>query len=112
MAEITLNSFTETLDVLIDANPHARNKGDELRHGAKTILGVMQEYLILKTTADYQPGIRAISLFCSNRHIRLCHGSKKMFLSYILERVYKQLENVAIIGRGIRSWQVDYKLSS
>lgn len=29
MAEITLNSFTETLDALIDANPHVRNKGDE-----------------------------------------------------------------------------------
>jgi hypothetical protein len=31
MAEITLNSFTETLDALIDANPHARNKGDEFK---------------------------------------------------------------------------------
>ena len=35
MAEITLDSLKETLDVLIDANPHARNKGDEFKSWSK-----------------------------------------------------------------------------
>lgn len=35
MAEKTLEEFKKTLDVLIDANPHARNKGDEFKEWIK-----------------------------------------------------------------------------
>ena len=35
MNEITLDSLKETLDVLVDANPHARNKGDEFKNWSK-----------------------------------------------------------------------------
>ena len=39
MAEKTLDAFKETLGVLIDANPHARNKGDEFKDWIKDIFG-------------------------------------------------------------------------
>ena len=100
MAEITLNSFTETLDVLIGANPHARNKGDAFKAWSKDnfdcdarISYIKEQRQITNRVSEQFRYFAPIVVFVCVREV-----NRDTLIKYILERVYTQLENVAIIG--------------
>ena len=112
MAEITLNSFTETLDALIDANPHARNKGDEFKAWSKDNFGrdarishIKEQRQITNRVSEQFRYFAPIVIFVCVPEVK-----RDVLVKYILERVYKQLENVAIIGAQVSAaGKVDYK---
>ena len=112
MAEITLNSFTETLDVLIDANPHARNKGDEFKAWSKDNFGrdarishIKEQRQITNRVSEQFRYFAPIVIFVCVPEVK-----RDVLVKYILERVYKQLENVAIIGAQVSAaGKVNYK---
>ncbi len=112
MAEITLNSFTETLDVLIDANPHARNKGDEFKAWSKDNFGCDARISYIKEQRQITNRVSEQFRYFAPIVIFVCVPEVKrdVLVKYILERVYKQLENVAIIGAQVSAaGKVDYK---
>lgn len=112
MAEITLNSFTETLDALIDANPHARNKGDEFKAWSKDNFGrdarishIKEQRQITNRVSEQFRYFAPIVIFVCVPEVK-----RDVLVKYILERVYKQLENVAIIGTQVSAaGKVNYK---
>ena len=112
MAEITLNSFTETLDALIDANPHARNKGDEFKAWSKDNFGrdarishIKEQRQITNRVSEQFRYFAPIVIFVCVPEVK-----RDVLVKYILERVYKQLENVAIIGAQVSAaGKVNYK---
>lgn len=105
MAEITFSSFTGTLDVLIDANPHARNKGDEFKAWSKDNFGCDARISYIKEQRQITNRVSEQFRYFSPIVIFVCVSEVKRdtLIKYILERVYKQLENVAIIGTTIDS---------
>lgn len=112
MAEITLNSFTETLDVLIDANPHARNKGDEFKAWSKDNFGCDARISYIKEQRQITNRVSEQFRYFAPIVIFVCVPEVKrdVLVKYILERVYKQLENVAIIGAQVSAaGKVNYK---
>ena len=100
MDEITLNSFTETLDVLIDANPHARNKGDEFKAWSKENFGCDARISYIKEQRQITNRVSEQFRYFAPIVVFVCvpEVKRETLIKYILERVYKQLENVAIIG--------------
>lgn len=100
MTEITLNSFTETLDVLIDANPHARNKGDEFKAWSKDSFGCDARISYIKEQRQITNRVSEQFRYFAPIVVFVCVPEVKRdtLIKYILQRVYKQLENVAIIG--------------
>ena len=112
MAEITLDSFTETLDALIDANPHARNKGDEFKAWSKDNFGrdarishIKEQRQITNRVSEQFRYFAPIVIFVCVPEVK-----RDVLVKYILERVYKQLENVAIIGAQVSAaGKVNYK---
>lgn len=112
MAEITLNSFTETLDALIDANPHARNKGDEFKAWSKDNFGCDARISYIKEQRQITNRVSEQFRYFAPIVIFVCVPEVKrdVLVKYILERVYKQLENVAIIGAQVSAaGKVNYK---
>lgn len=112
MAEITLNSFTETLDALIDANPHARNKGDEFKAWSKDNFGCDARISHIKEQRQITNRVSEQFRYFAPIVIFVCVPEVKrdVLVKYILERVYKQLENVAIIGAQVSAaGKVNYK---
>ena len=112
MAEITLNSFTETLDALTDANPHARNKGDEFKAWSKDNFGCDARISHIKEQRQITNRVSEQFRYFAPIVIFVCVPEVKrdVLVKYILERVYKQLENVAIIGAQVSAaGKVNYK---
>lgn len=112
MAEITLNSFTETLNALIDANPHARNKGDEFKAWSKDNFGCDARISYIKEQRQITNRVSEQFRYFAPIVIFVCVPEVKrdVLVKYILERVYKQLENVAIIGARVSATgKVNYK---
>ena len=100
MAEKTLDSLKETLDVLIDANPHARNKGDEFKNWSREnfncdarISHVKEQRQITNRVSEQFRYFAPIVVFVCVPEVK-----RDTLMGYILDRVYKELENVAIIG--------------
>lgn len=112
MAEITLNSFTETLDALIGANPHARNKGDGFKAWNKDNFGcdarisyIKEQWQITNRVSEQFRYFAPIVIFVCVPEVK-----RDVLVKYILERAYKQLENVAIIGAQVfAAGKVNYK---
>ena len=112
MAEITLNSFTETLDALIGANPHARNKGDGFKAWNKDNFGCDARISYIKEQRQITNRVSEQFRYFAPIVIFVCVPEVKrdVLVKYILERVYKQLENVAIIGAQVSAaGKVNYK---
>lgn len=100
MSEITLDSFKKTLDSLIVSNPHARNKGDDFKAWAKEkfdcdarISYIKEQRQITNCVSEQFRYFAPIVIFVCVQEVK-----RDTLVRYILERVYKQLENVAIIG--------------
>lgn len=100
MPDITIDSFKETLDSLIAANPHARNKGDEFKSWSKKHFGCDARISYIKEQRQITNRVSEQFRYFSPIVIFVCVGEVKRdtLIKYILERNYKQLENVAIIG--------------
>lgn len=100
MPEITLDSFKETLDVLIGANPHARNKGDEFKTWSKDNFGCDARISYIKEQRQITNRVSEQFRYFDPIVVFVCVSEVKRdtLVKYILERVYKQLETVAIIG--------------
>lgn len=100
MPEITLDSFKETLDVLIDSNPHARNKGDEFKTWSKDNFDCDARISYIKEQRQITNRVSEQFRYFAPIVVFVCVSEVKRdtLMKYILERVYKQLENVAIIG--------------
>lgn len=100
MSEITLDSFKETLDSLIDANPHARNKGDQFKALIKDnfdcdarISYIKEQRQITNRVSEQFRYFAPIVVFVCVPDVK-----RETLIKYILERTYTQLECVAIIG--------------
>lgn len=100
MSEIRLDSFKDTLNVLIDANPHARNKGDEFKDWCKTFFDCDARISYIKEQRQITNRVSEQFRYFSPIVVFVCVSDVKRdtLVRYILERDYKQLENVAIIG--------------
>ena len=100
MGEITLDSFKETLGILIDANPHARNKGDEFKDWAKEHFDCDARISYIKEQRQITNRVSEQFRYFAPIVVFVCVPEVKRdtLIKYILERVYKQLESVAIIG--------------
>ena len=100
MAEVLLDSFKGTLDVLIDANPHARNKGDDFKAWVKDNFGCDARISYVKEQRQITNRVSEQFRYFAPIVIFVCVPEVKRdtLVKYILERVYAQLENVAIIG--------------
>lgn len=100
MAEITIESFIKTLDSLVNANPHARSKGDLFKSWCEENFGQKARISYVKsqqqTTNRVSEQFRyfdPIVVFACNPDVK-----RDSIQGYILERGYRQLENVAIVG--------------
>lgn len=100
------------MDALIDANPHARNKGDEFKAWSKDNFGrdarishIKEQRQITNRVSEQFRYFAPIVIFVCVPEVK-----RDVLVKYILERVYKQLENVAIIGTQVSAaGKVNYK---
>lgn len=100
MAEKTLDAFKDTLGVLIDSNPHARNKGDEFKDWIKEHFGCDARISYIKEQRQITNRVSEQFRYFAPIVVFVCVPEVKRdtLARYILERDYKQLESVAIIG--------------
>lgn len=100
MAEITIDSFKETLDVLVDANPHARNKGDDFKAWAKENFNCDARISFIKEQRQITNRVSEQFRYFAPIVIFVCVSDVKRdtLVRYILERVYNELLKAEMIG--------------
>lgn len=110
MAEINLESFENALNVLVDSNPHARNKGDEFKDWIKARFGCDARISIIKEQRQITNRVSEQFRYFAPVVIFVCVAEVKRdkLVQYILERNYAQLECVAIIGVTVTDAQKAY----
>lgn len=110
MSEKTLDAFKDVLGVLIDANPHARNKGDEFKDWIKDIFGCDARISYIKEQRQITNRVSEQFRYFAPIVVFVCVSEVKRdtLVRYILERGYKQLESVAIIGATVSNGQKQY----
>lgn len=110
MADKTLDAFKNALDVLIDANPHARSKGDEFKNWIKEHFGCDARISYIKEQRQITNRVSEQFRYFAPIVVFVCVSEVKRetLIRYILERDYKQLESVAIIGITTANGQKQY----
>ena len=100
MKEITRESFEETLNELIVANAHARNKGNKFKQWCKENFGCDARISYIKAQQQLTNRVSEQFRYFSPIVVFVCVDEVKRdtLIKYILERTYKEMENVAIIG--------------
>lgn len=100
MSDTTFDTLIETLDALIIANPHARNKGDDFKAWSKEHFGCDARISHIKEQRQITNRVSEQFRYFSPLVVFVCvpEVKRETLIGYILERVYKELENVAIIG--------------
>lgn len=100
MAEKTIEKFKSVLDVLIDSNPHARNKGDEFKDWVKELFDCDARISYIKEQRQITNRVSEQFRYFAPIVVFVCvpEVKRNTLMKYILERDYKQLESVAIIG--------------
>ena len=100
MADITIESFQQKLDVLVSANAHARNKGDEFKSWCSENFGcdarishVKEQRQITNRVSEQFRYFAPIVVFVCVPEVK-----RDKLIEYIMARVYDKLENVAIVG--------------
>lgn len=100
MSEITKQSFIESLDALLRANPHARNKGDVFKEWCFNSFGMNAQISHIReqrqTTNRVSEQFRydnPIVVFVIDNEV-----NRDTLVKYVLERFYKNLQTVAVIG--------------
>lgn len=100
MKNVTLESFNATLDALLNANPHAKSKGDDFKNwcaqnfdkGAR-ISHIREQRQTTNRVSEQFRYFDPIVAFVCDEEVK-----RDVLVQYISERAYRQLENVAIIG--------------
>lgn len=110
MAEKTLAAFKETLGALIDANPHARNKGDDFKDWIKDNFDCDGRISYIKEQRQITNRVSEQFRYFAPIVVFVCVADVKRdtLIRYILERDYKQLESVAIIGATVSGSEKTY----
>lgn len=110
MAEKTIEKFKSVLDVLINANPHARNKGDEFKDWIKEIFDCDARISYIKEQRQITNRVSEQFRYFAPIVVFVCVPEVKRdtLTRYILERDYNQLESVAIIGATTESGSISY----
>ena len=107
MAEIKFEDFVEKLDKLVTANAHAKSKGDPFKKWYKECFD--ESCRIGYITSQQQTTNRVSEQFryFEPQVVFVCNDDVKRdsLSKYILERTYRQLECVAIIGVTIQDVQ-------
>ena len=100
MAEITFESFKATLDALLDSNPHARSKGNKFKEWCETNFGcgsrishIREQRQTTNRVSEQFRYFDPIVVFVCDKKVK-----RDELERYILERTYKKLATVAIIG--------------
>lgn len=100
MAEVTFDSFVATLDKLVTANAHAKSKGDAFKKWCaesfyldSRIGYITSQQQTTNRVSEQFRYFDPIVVFVCNSDVK-----RESLHQYILDRVYRQLENVAIIG--------------
>lgn len=103
MAEKTIEKFKSVLDVLINANPHARNKGDEFKDWIKEIFGCDARISYIKEQRQITNRVSEQFRYFAPIVVFVCVPEVKRdtLTRYILERDYNQLESVASGRQGL-----------
>lgn len=111
MDDKTRDAFQNTLGALIDANPHARNKGDKFKNWAKKCFDLDARISYIKEQRQITNRVSEQFRYFAPIVVFVCVGevSRDTLMRYILERVYKQLETVAIIGATQCDEKKEYK---
>ena len=100
MKEITLESFKNTLDALLDSNPHARNKGDVFKDWCLENFGIEARISHIREQRQTTNRVSEQFRYFNPIVVFVCDPSVKRdgVVKYVLERTYKQLGTIAIIG--------------
>ena len=100
MADITIESFQQKLDVLVSANAHARNKGDEFKSWCSENFGCDARISHVKEQRQITNRISEQFRYFAPIVVFVCVPEVKRdkLIEYIMARVYDKLENVAIVG--------------
>lgn len=100
MPNPTIEEFEQTLDTLIDANPHARNKGDEFKVWMKNTFSCDARISYVKEQRQITNRVSEQFRYFAPVVVFVCvpEVKRETLIKYILERVYDNLECVAIIG--------------
>lgn len=100
MNNITLDSLKETLDTLIEANAHARSKGDEFKAWIREHFKCDARISYIKEQRQITNRVSEQFRYFAPIVVFVCVADVKRdsLIKYITERLYDKLENVAIIG--------------
>lgn len=100
MENITLESFNATLNALLNANPHAKSKGDDFKNWcaqnfdkSARISHIREQRQTTNRVSEQFRYFDPIVVFVCDEEVK-----RDVLVQYISERAYRQLENVAIIG--------------
>lgn len=100
MAEITLNSFVDTLNELVRANAHAKTKGDKFKQWCADNFNQQARISYIKSQQQTTNRVSEQFRYYDPIVVFVCSEDVKResVTNYILERVYRQLGAVALIG--------------
>ncbi len=98
--EKTFDSFVSTLTNLVTANPHAKSKGDPFKNWCRENFQINSRIGYITSQQQTTNRVSEQFRYFEPTVLFVCSSDVKResLQQYILERVYRQLENVAIIG--------------
>jgi len=100
MADVTLDSFKNTLNSLLDSNPHARNKGDVFKDWCVEHFGIEARISHIREQRQTTNRVSEQFRYFNPIVVFVCDSSVKRegVVKYVTERTYKQLATIAIVG--------------
>lgn len=100
MANITKESFEVTLKSLIEANAHARSKGNDFKDWCKENFDCDARISYIKAQQQLTNRVSEQFRYFSPVVVFVCVAevNRDTLLRYIMERTYSEMENVAVIG--------------
>ena len=98
--EKTFESFVSTLIKLVTANPHDKSKGDPFKNWCRENFQINSRIGYITSQQQTTNRVSEQFRYFEPTVLFVCSSDVKResLQQYILERVYRQLENVAIIG--------------
>lgn len=113
MAEPTLSAFKESLNALLDSNPHAKSKGDVFKDWCVDCFGsdarishIREQRQTTNRVSEQYRYFSPIVVFVIDPVVK-----RDVLEQYIVERGYRQLDCVAIIGVSETADNTDSKYS-
>lgn len=100
MNNISQESFSATLDALLQANPHARNKGDVFKDWIEDNFKTEARISHIKEQRQTTNRVSEQFRYDNPIVVFVCDSvvKRETLIQYVLERSYRNLQNVAIIG--------------